>query len=574
MMAQCNSYPVWTKREFLVIDDVQPGADYSLPFFVRTSELDSGHLIFTDEDNNILNYCHDQLYEALDHRLLWVQRSIRDWEGPWRAAIYMYSCLSGEATSTDGPQMTMPYQAQPSDPEEVLYVADYFRGGEDERSATWQRLARSGEDTTLADSYVGVESLPESMIDSEVSGAVDDALQPSQRSVRQSRQALRLDPGIGWVSLYRSPLNKLSCVGGRMHLRAHFYDSMRGSSPRHWMGLASRYGSAAIGLGGLTDAYMFVNGVCPNGPMRSGETINWQTTGVPRTQGWHLFELEWETGLLSISVDGEVVAEAPEEGSTVTEEVIWLVANRGDVTYWSGVELLHTPKGRGVWTSGVPHVMEGERMPWQRQFESRGQWWVEGASSVMTGSVIEEDSGVVVPDIAAEVVPDEAPPPPPSAPSGGIAIECWSLPGETVSARFERVVSAYVEHLIASGVVVPENFQRAGQCGSRRDPQPCQIYRFGTRRLHLNIRESPGGRLCLVVRCGGGFFDFAEFVRRNGNVEQLRLMKCQAQATSSGRQVIAVSSVLSNRTRQMKQLPNRSGTPSNATVANSRAAGA
>merc|ERR1719401_3250191 len=114
-------------------------------------------------------------------------------------------------------------------------------------------------------------------------------------------------------------------------------------------------------------------------------------------------------------------------------------------------------------------------------------------------------------------------------------------------------MSAYMEHFIAAGVVVPENFQRVGQCGSRRDPQPCFIYRFGTRRLHLNIREGEGGRLCLVVRCGGGFLDFAEFARKNGSAEQLKMVRMQ-RTSSQGTHVLQVASVLSHRRHQVHDM--------------------
>merc|ERR1711977_162682 len=126
--------------------------------------------------------------------------------------------------------------------------------------------------------------------------------------------------------------------------------------------------------------------------------------------------------------------------------------------------------------------------------------------------------------------------------------ECWSLPApEAELDRIERVVATFVEGLRAAGVVLPENFQRLGRCGSRTDPQPCYIYRFGTRRVHMSVREFGGGRLCLVVRCGGGFLDFAEFARKNGSTEQMKLLKIQRQENEAGRQVLQLASVFSNR---------------------------
>merc|ERR1719408_708571 len=125
--------------------------------------------------------------------------------------------------------------------------------------------------------------------------------------------------------------------------------------------------------------------------------------------------------------------------------------------------------------------------------------------------------------------------------AGALTIQCWSLPGpESDLARIERVMSTFVEQLLAAGIAMPENFQRVGRCGARTDPQPCYIYRFGTRRLHISIREAEGGRLCLVVRCGGGFLDFAEFARRHGSVERLKLQR--QSEPQKGRQVLRLAS--------------------------------
>merc|ERR1712217_701033 len=93
-----------------------------------------------------------------------------------------------------------------------------------------------------------------------------------------------------------------------------------------------------------------------------------------------------------------------------------------------------------------------------------------------------------------------------------------------MGARLDRVVGILLEQLQFAGVTMPENFRRLETC---KEPQHgnCYTYSFGTRRLHITTREAMGGRLTLVVRCGGGFLDFVEFVRRNGSLEQLRLQR-------------------------------------------------
>merc|ERR1711924_525200 len=66
----------------------------------------------------------------------------------------------------------------------------------------------------------------------------------------------------------------------------------------------------------------------------------------------------------------------------------------------------------------------------------------------------------------------------------------------------------------------------------------CYVYRFGTRRLHV---QDQGGRLSIVVRCGGGFLDFATFAQRHGRIEQLKL---HPRSDLQGSQTLRFNSVL------------------------------
>jgi len=64
----------------------------------------------------------------------------------------------------------------------------------------------------------------------------------------------------------------------------------------------------------------------------------------------------------------------------------------------------------------------------------------------------------------------------------------------------------------------------------------------------------------LVVRIGGGFIDFVEFVRRNGSLEKLRL---ERRPDSKGHEHIRLSSVMSHGRMQVREMPaaNRTTTP-------------
>jgi len=130
----------------------------------------------------------------------------------------------------------------------------------------------------------------------------------------------------------------------------------------------------------------------------------------------------------------------------------------------------------------------------------------------------------------------------------GLSVECWALPDETELARLDRVVSILLAKLDEAGMVVPSNFRRLEKC-SEPQHESCVTFNFGSRRLHISTREGAGGRLTLVVRCGGGFLDFVEFVRRNGALEQLKLDRLQN--TEGEGQQLSLTSVLVQGKRQV-----------------------
>lgn len=162
-------------------------------------------------------------------------------------------------------------------------------------------------------------------------------------------------------------------------------------------------------------------------------------------------------------------------------------------------------------------------------------------------------------DIVAPVGLLIVPPPPPPQMIGGLAIDCWTIPGESDLQQVERVVGVFMEAIVASGIVVPTNVRRIGRCQLPSD-KGCFVYNFGTRKLHVSTRANEQGRLLLVVRCGGGFIDFVQFCRRHGGTENLCMTKATAERSQGGTGIIRFTAVLSQRT--VRAVPGRPQTAS------------
>jgi len=131
----------------------------------------------------------------------------------------------------------------------------------------------------------------------------------------------------------------------------------------------------------------------------------------------------------------------------------------------------------------------------------------------------------------------------------GLTVECWTIPGEADVERMDRVVALFVDKLAEARIVAPDNILRLEACDEPQHPN-CHLYSFGTRRLHLALREGDGGHLSLVVRTGGGFLDFMEFARKHGAIEQLKL---QRRTDPQGNQSLQLVRVLGGRTMSVKE---------------------
>jgi len=386
---------------------------------------------------------------------------------------------------------------------------------------------------------------------------------------------------------------------GRLHFRARFQDlTAKGVGQSHWAGLQTRLGQGAVGLcHRFPQHYAFTH----------GDWNEWQQSSVRRSAGWHLFELIFEDGHVSIAIDGEPLSKAAAMGHG-DAEVVCLTSERGSCGNWNSIEVLHTPVGRGTWDTGVQSVVPSDVWPWEVRSEEQGRWQVgpEGILHEMPATHVEEavaeeevaavedtiaeEEATVAEDavIVAETVEveetveeeaeqstleafNEVPPPPrvtssrrrarPKRTRAGnstqsvLSVVCWALPGETELGRLDRVVRVLLEKLGEAGMTVPSNFGRLDNC-SEPQHESCFTYSFGSRRLHISTREGAGGRLTLVVRCGGGFLDFIEFVRRNGAMEQLKLERLQ-NAEGDGQQ-LKFTSVLTQGKRQVMNSTNNS----------------
>jgi len=631
--------PVWTRRERLAFSGSVPHTRCCLPLFLfgesgATTRENTKLPPFAiqEVDDSHAPCCFDCVYEALDHRLLWVLSAGTPASGSFKL-LYKepepsLAVLLGEVEAE--PVSSLPVDSR----QDVLAVAENFDGSIEDVIARWELRAEK-------------ETWRQRMSIRSCSDVSAEAC-----ALGQDGQALVVDPAAGYIALIKTVPDRLSTDASRLHLRAHFFDhGQEHDAIGHWLGCATPIGIASVGLAfGIEGCYSFLGGGVPSG--KSKEYVGWQRTFVDRSRGWHTFEIVFESGGMVISMDGEPVYCGPAEGSSDKEE-LWLVSRCGGEGVWANVELMHTPLGKNTWDLGVQDITPQRRGPWLIQAQN-GRWQVD-ADGIMRsikfseGSIahitplkhrlvesfsrvkakyqykpkmdfmlgkkyrvikVNEDGMVGLlsvdgsdggfdnadpgiwwfPPIAAalavvegpnaqitiekeppegsapaDAAPEPAPSPPPppedspqeeeeaaaqanSSAEGmpminGLAIECWSIPGEADRARVERVVGTFIEALQVAAVALPGNIHQIRQCDAVQHAG-CFVYSFGTRRLHVATRATEAGRLLLVVRCGGGFIDFIEFARRHGNVELLRQQRSIAPPAAGGREVIRFTSVM------------------------------
>jgi len=591
-----TSASIWTQHQLLGFPDLRADVRYSLPFFAHRA---LGDLLFTTRDGQPLPYCEDSIYQAVDHRLLWLDSALlKSSTDPYDRGGMLSVYFGGLSNLLASPRERPSLHVQQVAPEEVMLVAEFFR---DASMSNWQTTQSS----------FSISKRPATC-----------------NSLRAGNAISLCSKGGSAALISRQVMVGPSCV--RLHLRAHFYDAKFSMGENHWVSVQSGIGCGAIGVAPeIEDNYAF----------SCSPSEKWQRTVIRRSLGWHLFEIMLENGNCVPLIDGEpiktsTVPLAPAcNDSTITLELGALGSGRG---VWGGIELLHTPEGEGTWEMGVQSVMPHNRRPWRIHQQAEGKWTISSAGQieklpkddeptaitigrvdttvqepleecvaheeiveercasqilpdahspkeeaddiaalieptvegVETKNELSDDSTTPMPTEVGLINPAKIPrrpksrakhrpvrrplsPPPPT----GLTIECWSLPvPEERIALMDRVMNVFLDKLREAGVVLPENILRLEACGEAQHPD-CYIYSFGTRRLHVASREGEDGRISLVVRCGGGFLDFTEFAKRHGNLEQLKLQRRLGSACNQTIQLVSVMSQGSVHVKERLTLP-------------------
>jgi len=332
---------VWTRRQRLTFPSVRSGSgsNYSLPLYLCNTDTD---IVLTQAEGNRhqLAAYEDVLYQALDHRLFWL-------EGQPSGNVLLY-CQPEEPIARTYIDEDQPSELALTQPEAVLQLADFFRDDVASIRSRWQLCTDIMHDPTKRISTMDLQS--------------------SAPACGSIGQALVLDTAAGFLALSRSPFISVE-DDSRLHVRVHFFDDGQNyTAMGHWLGIKSAMGTAAIGIGfAIEGCYSVLNGEVPTG--EKGKYVGWNRTSVDREVGWHLFEIVLEGGMVRFIIDGELVFNAPSEGSCASTEVC-LVSRCGGSGIWAGVELFHLPR---LAASETQDPRPGARRPWMVHTE-KGRW--------------------------------------------------------------------------------------------------------------------------------------------------------------------------------------------------------
>lgn len=355
---------LWTQRKCLHCSGLHPGMPYSIPLFVHNADV--GDVFVTDVEGRPMPCCRDAVYEALDHTLFWLNCT------PSEAGCviaHVYTCMPG---GCGGPRLC--HAAH------VLAFADSFRGGRSGVLSRWEACTVSG--MALGRGQIQVE--PFCAVEDGGIGAPTHFLQDSD-------ETLWIQPkGEGVVLRHKVAMTLKESSRCRVHLRAHFYDDGE-LGGCHWLGYRSLAGEAAVGLpahASSEDFYQYMQGA---GVLSAATAPGaaWQRTFVPRSAGWHFFELIWEEQTLHILIDNEPISKEPALGFVEQQEEVILYSSGSGYGVWAGVELFHTPLGQSSWGLGVQAVDTGELVPWQHVApdDEKGFWQDCGACVIPHVSV-------------------------------------------------------------------------------------------------------------------------------------------------------------------------------------------
>jgi len=98
---------------------------------------------------------------------------------------------------------------------------------------------------------------------------------------------------------------------------------------------------------------------------------------------------------------------------------------------------------------------------------------------------------------------------------GGAASRYIAQQGDEI----DNMVSDLISQITNSNEsIIPSNFMRLSE----------GVYQFGTRKIHATILAGS-----LVVRVGGGYMKFVEFVKKYGKFESIKIIKAQGAASKT-----------------------------------------
>jgi hypothetical protein len=348
---------IFTQRQRLIFPNLAAGTKYNFPLFLHSEDT---NVLIADADGYAVDCYEDPSYEAVDHRLFWLD--LPPTKGA-SAEVFMYSGLSSTISAVcpyfdESHAMKKPVTFRPRTPPALFHS----------RAAVAARWRHSvdvdlAKDLWSVDDICGIESPP----------------------CRGNGKVLTMSTQLGRIAL-RYPFDvDPSAELGRLHVRAYFYDNVRQNSKgfevfpesSNWLAVATSVGAAAVGVATTTGSterqgcYSFATGAAPIGKL--GEAAAWQASAVRRSKGWHLFEMSWELNKLVITIDNEPVAQFAATGHHTGGSDVWLVSAGGIDGVWGGVEAFHTPLSCGTWDQGVQDVQPETYHPWQHTTKV-GRW--------------------------------------------------------------------------------------------------------------------------------------------------------------------------------------------------------
>mmetsp|Transcript_38179 Transcript_38179/g.110247 ORF Transcript_38179/g.110247 Transcript_38179/m.110247 type:complete len:670 (-) Transcript_38179:27-2036(-) len=364
--------PVWTCRQRMGFPRADPTVHYSLPLFLHRADAEAFWL--AGGDSRALRCCRDPVYEAVDHGLFWLDQ-------PPHQSVFLYckpepSLFSRrEGGSRAAEEREAQLRPAVLEPEEVLPLGEFFRGGAEAVLERWDLRAFGPE----AAERVSTRPLQPASEEEE------DAL--GLPGCGPVGERLDLDTSRGFVGLARNVEADRLDPHGSITVRVHFFDDgVEHPALGHWLGFKSWYGTASVGLAfGIDGCYSVLCGQVPSG--KTGEHFGWMRTFVDRSRGWHMFEVQLEAGQAHFSIDGEPVHSSQAEGAEVPEEVA-LVSRCGGHGLWAGLEVFHTPRGQQTWELGIQRLQPGDRLPWKVLTET-GRWQVDDEGVMQNVSFLE-----------------------------------------------------------------------------------------------------------------------------------------------------------------------------------------